>query len=658
VAPTNGFGEFYGVLRGTSRPFREPGIDVSDTLPSDAPGNVARFDGNQERVMVDSDEALTADGSRRAALPLATGATVGPIYGPLDYAFDEYRVSLDGARTVSATPGMTPHPVPASLPRELTVVSLNVLNFFPAGGSDAAEAAFAERVERTATTIINDLRTPDIVGLIEVGDITGLRQLRDRVNTEAGTSYQAYLVESDNDTENDQDVGYLVNEARVEVIGDPYPIGRGETFTLCDVTDVLLDRPPLVLEARFDGVPITVILNHLRSLIDVNSTAPFGPPTCTETVGSRVREKRRLGAEFLADAIEARQADNLVVMGDMNAFDINDGYGDIIGTLEGAPADPGTVVEPSLDRWSYTLTSLARLVAPGERYSYVHEGNAQVLDHILVNQAMRSRLTGYGFARINADFPASQRQSDHDAAFARFVPLARLSTTTELPPVLLSGTGFSFVVEVTNAGPDRADDVLVSTTLPPGVVFTAANAPDGWNCGASANSVTCTSAALHAASSVRLVLHASADCALADGSTLAVSATASSPDDPDASDNGSAHTVKVSNPAPVISGASVSTPVLLGVNHKMRDVQVAYSTSDNCGTPRVALTVTSNEPTNGTGDGDTAPDWEVVNNTLVRLRAERAGTGRGRIYTITITATDSAGHASSQAVTVAVPHDN
>ena len=71
----------------------------------------------------------------------------------------------------------------------------------------------------------------------------------------------------------------------------------------------------------------------------------------------------------------------------------------------------------------------------------------------------------------------------------------------------------------------------------------------------------------------------------------------------------------------------------------------------------VALSVSSNEPVNGTGDGNTAPDWQIVNEHLVRLRAERAGNGTGRVYTITITATDSAGESSSADVAVSVPHD-
>jgi subtilisin-like proprotein convertase family protein len=118
-------------------------------------------------------------------------------------------------------------------------------------------------------------------------------------------------------------------------------------------------------------------------------------------------------------------------------------------------------------------------------------------------------------------------------------------------------------------------------------------------------------------------------------------------------------TVKVNDAEPpAISGESVDTPTLWSPDHRMVDVTVSYGTSDNCGPVTTALSVTSNEPINGTGDGDTVPDWEVVDNHHVRLRAERAGTGTGRIYTITITATDSHGHSSQRVVTVTVPHDS
>jgi hypothetical protein len=67
--------------------------------------------------------------------------------------------------------------------------------------------------------------------------------------------------------------------------------------------------------------------------------------------------------------------------------------------------------------------------------------------------------------------------------------------------------------------------------------------------------------------------------------------------------------------------------------------------------------VTSSEPLNGSGDGNTEADWEVIDANHVRLRAERAGNGTDRTYTITVTCVDAAGNSTSASTTVVVPHD-
>jgi hypothetical protein len=99
---------------------------------------------------------------------------------------------------------------------------------------------------------------------------------------------------------------------------------------------------------------------------------------------------------------------------------------------------------------------------------------------------------------------------------------------------------------------------------------------------------------------------------------------------------------------------------LTDLNHKLVNVGLSYSITDNCD-PAITpvVTVTSNQPNNATGDGHTVFDSYVVNDNLVQVRAERSGTSADdRIYTITVTATDSSGGSTSRSAQVVVPHNN
>ncbi len=109
---------------------------------------------------------------------------------------------------------------------------------------------------------------------------------------------------------------------------------------------------------------------------------------------------------------------------------------------------------------------------------------------------------------------------------------------------------------------------------------------------------------------------------------------------------------------PVIKGIADELEPLWPPNHKMIPVQLDYNVTDNCGSPITTdIYVYSSEPDNGLGDGDKAVDWEIKDAHTLLLRAERSGTGTGRIYYIYIVSHDNSYNYSFKMVTVAVPHD-
>jgi hypothetical protein len=108
--------------------------------------------------------------------------------------------------------------------------------------------------------------------------------------------------------------------------------------------------------------------------------------------------------------------------------------------------------------------------------------------------------------------------------------------------------------------------------------------------------------------------------------------------------------------APVITRVTPSAADLWPANHTMRDIVVDVAASDNLGpAPVCSVTgVSSNEPQSGVGDGDTPDDWVITGALSVQLRAERAGGGSGRTYTVSLRCSDAAGNGATASTTVTV----
>jgi hypothetical protein len=121
--------------------------------------------------------------------------------------------------------------------------------------------------------------------------------------------------------------------------------------------------------------------------------------------------------------------------------------------------------------------------------------------------------------------------------------------------------------------------------------------------------------------------------------------------------------VTIQDTTPPLLELSASPDVLWAPNHQMVPITVTVTVEDMCDpAPTVTLlSITSNEPDNGLGDGDTANDIQEAafgaDDRQFLLRAERSGAGSGRIYTITYQASDASGNTTVASTQVVVPHD-
>jgi hypothetical protein len=108
---------------------------------------------------------------------------------------------------------------------------------------------------------------------------------------------------------------------------------------------------------------------------------------------------------------------------------------------------------------------------------------------------------------------------------------------------------------------------------------------------------------------------------------------------------------------PTFTELSLSPNLLWPPNHKYVEVTATVAASDNFDpSPMITLvSVTSNEPDNGKGDGNTINDIMIFDDFRFALRAERSDFGAGRVYTVTYQVIDACGNAAHQSATVTVP---
>ncbi|MEP7042100.1 MAG: lamin tail domain-containing protein [Dokdonella sp.] len=445
--------EFYAYTAGHTRPFRGPGLVYGTAIDNPPAGYTpAIWNGTPQVFGVDTGKLLTPTAMNAGMHFNATG-----IMG-----FD-FGIGLLWPSSFAITDQGPAYPVvvaPAAA-NNLTVGSQNMLRFFNdtadsgsidtcantnPGSSDVCPtpAEFEVRLSKAARQIHDVLRSPKVLAVEEVENLATLSSVATAyseyvaANTQDNPphSYTPYLVEG-NDI-GGIDIGFLVrDDVAVNAVTQ---LGKNtQTIDGCGTTSpcLLNDRPPLLLDANLGSLRFAVLAIHNRSLSGVDDAVD----------GPRIRLKRLEQAQYVAAIAQSWQTSGqyalpdgdvvpnpdstvpLVIVGDYNAFEFSDGYVDAYGQIAGTAVASQNLV------WAPTITTPAlrsdcRYSPNGSTrpkpvpYSFVFDGYAQELDHMLMTNPAWSRCVQFSGAHGNADIPEGGpeatdpgtplRSADHD----------------------------------------------------------------------------------------------------------------------------------------------------------------------------------------------------------------------------------------------------
>lgn len=387
---------------------------------------------NPARIQID-------DLTPGADLPdVAPGAVLASVTGVVNYDFQSYEILTTGVTVTTPSPLAEETTAIARDFRQLTIASYNVENLDPvvedtAAGSVAGNDLYTRlgnsdddigsgKYAAHARYIAQNLAAPVIVALQEVQDSDGatissvvdatqtLQVLVDLIQDLYGITY-AFAFE--NPPAGNQDGGQPNANIRPAFLYRPDIVTLVDTQRITDPNpaeadgfagdDFAASRKPLEGTFLFNGRTITVINNHFNSKGGDNAIAGNVQPPVLASEAQRVEQARIVNArvnELLAADPEAK----VIVAGDLNDF----AWSLPNRTLDGSAAG------------NRVLTDLAEALLPaGERTSYIFNGNAQALDHMLVSDILLDAAAPeFDIVHVNADLVTGV--SDHDPALARF----------------------------------------------------------------------------------------------------------------------------------------------------------------------------------------------------------------------------------------------
>jgi len=261
-----------------------------------------------------------------------------------------------------------------------------------------------------------------------------------------------------------------------------------------------------------------------------------------------------------------------------------------------------------------------------------------------------------GVLHCNVDFLLNGNSEEgFQQSVAITVPLRPTDLALEKsvsPAFVTEGHNVTYTLTATNGGKDPDAGVVASDSLPAGESFVSGDP----GCTSAANVVTCEFGTLGSGATASKSFVVAIALGAPSSITNTASVTGERPDSNPA--NNSAQATLTVNHNPICT-ALTAGPQLWPPNHKLHLVTVSGAT-DPDGNPLTSTitSVTQDEPLNGLGDGDTSPDaFPGPASDKALIRAERSGTGDGRVYVLHVSVSDGLGGECTGTAAVSVPHD-
>ncbi|WP_426363284.1 endonuclease/exonuclease/phosphatase family protein [Streptomyces sp. E-08] len=347
-----------------------------------------------------------------------TGATEGP----LDFnQFGGYTLTARTLGTVVDN-GLERETTDKQHKNELAVATYNVENLDPTDPQ--------EKFDALAKAVVENLASPDIVALEEIQDNNGakndgtvaadvtVKKFTDAIVAAGGPAYEWRSIDPENGKDGGEPGGnirqvFLFNPERVSFTDR----AGGDATTATAVTGSKgraaltlspgrvdpanaaweASRKPLAGEFVFRGRTVFVIANHFGSKGGDESIVSHHQPPTRSSEAKRLLQAQAVNA-FVKDITAIDKQADVLVVGDINDFEFS-------GTTQALTEDGA-------------LYPAVKSLPRSERYSYVYQGNTQVLDQILTSPGVHH--FEYDSVHINAEF--ADQDSDHDPQVLRFRP--------------------------------------------------------------------------------------------------------------------------------------------------------------------------------------------------------------------------------------------